>query len=113
MRELHTSAVAKSPHYVRTEKKPYLLEAMVSRLRGHSSASGANVAKEEIDCLERFEKQLEERRVATRAQLDALRERYTLELGEASQRVRGEPAPEASSIHDYTFAETNLVGGER
>jgi len=81
--------------------------------RSPRSASGANVAKEEIDCLERLEKTLEERRLATRAQLDALRDRYTLELGEASKRVRGEPAPEASTIHDFTFAETNLVGGER
>ncbi len=37
--------------YVRTTKKPYLLEAMVSRLRGHSSASGANLVANEADCL--------------------------------------------------------------
>ncbi len=28
--------------YVRTERRPFLLEAHVSRLNGHSSSSGAN-----------------------------------------------------------------------
>src|SRR6478609_4969794 len=49
------AALEKAIHYVRTERKPYLLEAMVSRLRGHSSASGANAVKDEVDCLEVFE----------------------------------------------------------
>ncbi len=31
--------------------KPFLLEVMVSRLYGHSSASGANFVPEEVDCL--------------------------------------------------------------
>ncbi len=103
--EASWAALQKALHYVRTEKKPYLLEAMVSRLRGHSSASGANLAKDEVDCLERFEKTLEERKLITRPQIDALREKYLLQLGEAAQRVRGEPAPSADSIHDFTFAE--------
>jgi len=111
--EASWAALETALHYVRTEKKPYLLEAMVSRLRGHSSASGANVAKDEVDCLERLEKTLEERKHATRAQLDQLRDKYTLELGEASKRIRTEPAPEPSSIHDYVFADKNHVGGER
>src|ERR1043165_2545907 len=68
--------------YVRTERKPYLLEAMVSRLRGHSSASGANLVKGEIDCLERFERVLEDRQLLSRAHMDQLRESYTQELAE-------------------------------
>jgi 2-oxoisovalerate dehydrogenase E1 component alpha subunit len=103
--EASWAALQKAMHYVRTEKKPYLLEAMVSRLRGHSSASGANLAKDEIDCLERFEKTLEDRKLITRAQIDALREKYIQQLGEAAQRVRTEPAPSPDSIHDFTFAE--------
>src|SRR5438874_2596463 len=41
--EASYAALEKALAYVRTERKPYLLEAMVSRLRGHSSASGANL----------------------------------------------------------------------
>ncbi len=106
------AALAKAIDYVRTEKKPYLLEAMVSRLRGHSSASGANLAKED-DCLAQFEQKLEERGLRTRAQMDELRERYTQELGEAAKRVRTEPQPAPESVHDFIFADKNYVAGER
>jgi 2-oxoisovalerate dehydrogenase E1 component alpha subunit len=104
--EASWAALTKAMDYVRREKKPYLLEAMVSRLRGHSSASGANLAKDEVDCLDRFEKSLEDRKLITRAQIDALRDKYTQELGEAAARVRSEAPPSADSIHDFTFAES-------
>src|SRR5687768_1931137 len=77
--ETSYAALSKAIEYVRTERKPYLLEAMVSRLRGHSSASGANHVKEEIDCLVQFEQRIEERGLMTRAQIDQLRETYTQE----------------------------------
>jgi 2-oxoisovalerate dehydrogenase E1 component alpha subunit len=105
-------ALEKAIAYVRTERKPYLLEAMVSRLRGHSSASGANVVRGEIDCLEVFEQRLEERKLMTRAKIDELRARYTQEMGELAARVRHEPQPTPESIHDYVFADKNYVGGE-
>jgi 2-oxoisovalerate dehydrogenase E1 component alpha subunit len=105
-------ALKKAIDYVRTEKKPYLLEAMVSRLRGHSSASGANFVKNEVDCLEEWEKKLEARGLLSRAEMAAKREQITNELAEASKRVRGEPQPEGSNIWDYVFAEKNIVGGE-
>ncbi|MBA3820113.1 MAG: thiamine pyrophosphate-dependent dehydrogenase E1 component subunit alpha [Deltaproteobacteria bacterium] len=106
-------ALQEALHYVRTERKPYLLEAMVSRLRGHSSASGANLVADELDCVDRFERTLEARQLMTRSQMDQLREQYTNELAEASKRVRAEPAPEPSSIWDYVFADKNHVAGER
>src|SRR5690349_14709570 len=56
--EASYAALSKAIEYVRTHRRPYLLEAMVSRLRGHSSASGANVVKEEIDCVTVFENRL-------------------------------------------------------
>jgi 2-oxoisovalerate dehydrogenase E1 component alpha subunit len=106
-------ALQKAIHYVRTEKKPYLLEAMVSRLRGHSSASGANVVKGEVDCLERFEQTLEARKLIDRGEIENRRAAITQELLEASGRIRNEPAPEPSSIWEHVFADKNLVGGER
>lgn len=111
--EVSYAALQRAIHYVRTERKPYLLEAVVSRLRGHSSASGANLVKGEVDCLEQFERALEDRKLLTRAHMDQLRESYTQELAEASKRVRNEPHPSPSSVWDYVFADKNLVGGER
>ena len=111
--EASYAALKLAMNYVRTERKPYLLETMVSRLRGHSSASGANPADGEVDCLERFERVLEERKLLTRSHADKLREQYTNELLEASRRIRNEPHPGPETIWDHVFADKNLVGGER
>jgi 2-oxoisovalerate dehydrogenase E1 component alpha subunit len=102
----------KAMEYVRTERKPFLLEAMVSRLYGHSSSSGANFVTEETDPLAELERTLEGRGILTRAQMDALRERHTQYLLEASKRVRTEPQPEGSTIYDHVFTEATN-GGER
>ena len=108
--EASWAALSKAIEYVRTERKPYMLEAMVSRLRGHSSASGANIIKGEVDCVTEFENKLEERRLLSRSQIDQLRKQYTQELLEASQRVLDEPMPTPESVFDYVFADNNYVG---
>ena len=100
----------KAMDYVRTERKPFLLEARVSRLYGHSSSSGANFITEEIDPLKEMEAKLEQRSILTRAHMDQLRAKYTEELLEASKKVRGEPQPEGSTIWDHVFAESNGAG---
>ncbi len=38
------AAIERAMHYCRSERRPYILEAMVSRLYGHSSSSGAPAA---------------------------------------------------------------------
>lgn len=110
--EASWAALKKAIDYVRTERKPYLIEAMVSRLHGHSSASGANFVKGEVDCVARFEQKLEDRKLLTRAQMDDMRARFTQELLEASKKVREEPQPKPESIYDYVFADKNYVAGE-
>lgn len=110
--EVSYAALERAIAYVRTERKPYLLEAMVSRLRGHSSASGANLVKGEVDCLERFEQTLLSRKLLTREDMDRARERYTQEFAEVNKQVRSEPHPAPSSVWDHVFADKNLVGGE-
>ena len=106
-------ALKKAIDYVRTERKPYLLEAMVSRLHGHSSASGANFVKEETDCLARFEDRLAEKNILTREQMKEMRDKYTQFLLEASKKVREEPFPTPESAWDHVFADKNHVGGEK
>jgi 2-oxoisovalerate dehydrogenase E1 component alpha subunit len=83
---------------------------MVSRLYGHSSASGANFVSEEPDCIVRLEKKLEERKILTRAAMDELRAKTTQELLEASKRVREEPPPKGEDIWKHVFADRDLVG---
>ncbi|WP_342374582.1 thiamine pyrophosphate-dependent dehydrogenase E1 component subunit alpha [Myxococcus stipitatus] len=91
--------------YVRKERKPFLLEANVSRLYGHSSASGANYVTDEVDCLKDFEKRLEQDGVLTRQQMDDLRNRYTEDMAAAARIARDEPLPEPESIWKHIFAE--------
>ena len=91
--------------YVRRERKPFLLEARVSRLFGHSSASGANRVGNEQDCLARFEERLEQRGVLSREEMDALRARYTEEMAALARQVREEPLPAPETIWNHIYAE--------
>ena len=98
--EVSYRELKKAMEYVRTERKPFLLEAMVSRLYGHSSSSGANFIKvEEIDPLAEVEKTLEQRGILTRSHMDSLREKqhlsFLLEGIEAGARPSRSPTGRA------------------
>jgi TPP-dependent pyruvate/acetoin dehydrogenase alpha subunit len=92
--------------YVRAERKPFALEAMVSRLNGHSSSSGANRVDDEPDCVRDFGERLIEEGLITRDEVDALVEQNTKEMGTLSERVRSEPEPEPSAAYDHIFTES-------
>lgn len=91
--------------YVRKERKPFLLEAMVSRLFGHSSASGANFVTEENDCLKSYEKWLNDRGVLTLAEAQEIRNQWATTLADLARQVRDEPQPEADTLGNFIFAE--------
>lgn len=89
--------------YIRKTGKPVLLEAHVSRLRGHSSATGANL-EPGADCLHLFEQKLLKAGMLTESRIKELWEKYELEGREAQDQVRLEPAPTAESIWDHIYA---------
>ncbi|MCI0670059.1 MAG: thiamine pyrophosphate-dependent dehydrogenase E1 component subunit alpha [Myxococcaceae bacterium] len=91
--------------YVRKERKPFLLEANVSRLYGHSSASGANFVTDEVDCLKVMEERLEQRGIMTRAQMDAVRTRWTEAIAEMARQAREEPLPAPETIWNHIYSE--------
>lgn len=97
------AAIKEAMEYVRTERKPFLLEARVSRLYGHSSASGANFVTEEQDPLTLFQAQMESWGLLTRKQMEALRDKYTQEMLEMAKQVKTEPMPDPSTIYDYVY----------
>src|SRR2546427_127234 len=98
--------------YVRTERRPFLLEAMVSRLYGHSSASGANRTNDEADCIAGFERRLEERGLLTRQQMDELRAQFAAELLAAHKQIKEEPQPDPKSMYEHVLADRDLVRGD-
>ncbi len=91
--------------YVRKERKPFLLEARVSRLYGHSSASGANFVGNEVDCIKEFEALLEKEGVLTREQMDSLRNRYIESMAAAASQASQEPLPAPETIWNHIYAE--------
>jgi 2-oxoisovalerate dehydrogenase E1 component subunit alpha len=101
--------IEEAMHYVRSERKPLVLEARVSRLHGHSSSSGANRVTEEPDCLADFEAKLAGWGLRSQADSDAMRERVEKELLEATRRVLEEPKPGPEEIWDHVFADRNVV----
>jgi 2-oxoisovalerate dehydrogenase E1 component alpha subunit len=97
-------AIDRALRYCRTERKPYLLEAMVSRLYGHSSSSGALRVKDEPDCIERFERKLLERRLITQEGIDQVHAQAKEEADAAADEVLKEPRPTATDVEKYTYA---------
>lgn len=108
--EVAYRALESALRYVRTERKPMVLEAYVSRLYGHSSSSGSNYVDEEIDCVLELDRKLAARGLRSEAETRALKERAEKRFLEASKMVAAEPRPPAEAIWDHVFAERDHVG---
>lgn len=99
------AAIEKAMATVRKKRRPYLLEAKVSRLYGHSSASGANWIEGELDCIKEFEKKLKALKILGDDDFKKIREKYEKESIEAVKKVLKEPKPEPESIFEHVFVE--------
>lgn len=97
-------AVAEAMAYVRKNRKPYLLEARCSRLYGHSSSSGANRIPE-LDCIEKLEKEMISRGLATAPDFKKVWEREAAEIDAAHKQVKAEPFPETATVWEDVFAD--------
>src|SRR5262249_53553431 len=84
-------AVKRARDYCRRERRPFLLEALVSRLYGHSSSSGALRVKNEPDCIQLFEQQLLTAGVLDQEAIDHIREEALAEVEAASDQIHEEP----------------------
>lgn len=89
--------------YIRKTRKPVLLEAKVSRLYGHSSASGANFEKG-VDCIRDFESRLKGWGLIDDERIQEIWSRFEAEARQAQEAVREEPVPSANSLWDHVYA---------
>ena len=96
--------LAEEMDYIRKNRKPVLLEAQVSRLFGHSSASGANPV-DELDPVREFEQRLLRAGVIKSDAAKELWKNSEEEARLAQEQVKSEPAPESSSVWDHFYAE--------
>ena len=89
--------------YIRKTRKPVMIEARVSRLYGHSSATGANLIPEE-DCLKTFERLLLKEGVIEERAAKKIWSDYEDEAREAQDLARTEPAPTGESVWENVYA---------
>jgi 2-oxoisovalerate dehydrogenase E1 component alpha subunit len=98
-------AVKEQMDYIRKTGKPAFIEAYVSRLYGHSSASGANLVSEEADCLRLFEKDLFKAGYLTEARAKEIWNMYEEEGVKATEEARREPVPTSESIWEHVYSD--------
>lgn len=98
-------AIARGMHHCRTERKPYIIQAEVSRLHGHSSATGGNLVAGEVDAIARFEAHMIEEGLTTRAECDAVWEKWRTYMRNALKQVLDEPL--ASDRDRFIFKEAS------
>ena len=99
-------AVRRALEYCRRERRPYLLEAMVSRLYGHSSSSGALRVKNEVDCVPLFERKLLEAGAVDEAALGRIHDEARAEADEALEMALQEDKPRPDDVYRHTYADS-------
>jgi 2-oxoisovalerate dehydrogenase E1 component alpha subunit len=97
-------AVRRAMDYCRQERRPFLLEALVSRLYGHSSSSGALRVQGEPDCITLFEKKLLECGVLDQETIERTHEDARAEADAALDQATAEPRPTPADVEKYTYA---------
>jgi 2-oxoisovalerate dehydrogenase E1 component alpha subunit len=101
-------AIQRAMAHCRQERRPYILEARVSRLYGHSSSSGALRVKNEPDCVALFEQKLLEAGVCDPMAIDHIHEEAVAEAESALEQVLREPRPRPEDVERYTFASSRV-----
>ena len=97
-------AVARAMAYCRRQCRPYVLEARVGRLYGHSSSSGGTRAGNEPDGLVLFEHQLRQAGALDSETAERIHAEAQAEVELALEQALSEPPPTAEDVELHTFA---------
>jgi 2-oxoisovalerate dehydrogenase E1 component alpha subunit len=89
--------------YCRHSRRPYLLEAMVSRLHGHSSSSGA-ARVNEPDAVRQFERKLIQDGVIHQELVEMVWHEAHEEAATAVAQAMAEPKPVPADVERHTYA---------
>ena len=96
-------AVERAMEHCRTERKPFMIEAMVSRMYGHSSSSGAP-RSHDADCIAKFEDKLLSAGLLDQDSIDLIHEQAKEEADAAVVQAMQEPKPQAEDVMKFTYA---------
>ena len=97
-------SIRRGMDYCRRQRRPFMLEAMVSRLHGHSSSSGAARVKNEPDCIPLFEQKLLDAGLLDPETIDKVHEAALAEAEAALEQALAEPQPSPEDVYKYTYA---------
>ncbi len=97
-------ALKEEMDFIRKTGKPSFIEAKVSRLYGHSSASGANFVGNEEDCLKSFTEKLLAKKLVTEKEVKRIWADYEAQALRATEEARAEGVPSSDSIWDHVYA---------
>ncbi|WP_433336277.1 pyruvate dehydrogenase (acetyl-transferring) E1 component subunit alpha [Spirillospora sp. CA-294931] len=107
VREAAVTAV----EHARSKSRPYLLETISPRLKGHSVVDPARYrSKDEKEALlsedpvARFAAELEKAGTLTAETLQTIEDEVRAEVEEAAAFADASPAPDVSTLFDYTYA---------
>jgi 2-oxoisovalerate dehydrogenase E1 component alpha subunit len=101
-------AIARGMDFCRRQRRPYMIEAMVSRLYGHSSSSGAARTRGEPDPIALFERKLLEAGILEPATIERVHAQATQEVEEAMDQVLGEKMPSPEDVNRFTYAPSDV-----
>jgi 2-oxoisovalerate dehydrogenase E1 component alpha subunit len=101
-------AVERAMKHCRAKRRPYMIEARVSRLHGHSSSSGASRVTSEVDCIVRFEEKMLEAGAIDQETIDKIHREVYAEVDEATDKVVHEKRPTAEDVEKFTYAPSEV-----
>jgi len=101
-------AIRRGMDHVRHHHRPYMLEARVSRLYGHSSSSGALRVKNEADCIPLLEKRLLEAHALDEETIGQTHADADHEAEAALEQALREPKPTPADVERHTYAPSTV-----
>jgi 2-oxoisovalerate dehydrogenase E1 component alpha subunit len=101
-------AVRRAMEYCRNERRPYILEALVSRLYGHSSSSGALRVSSEVDGIAVFAQRLLHAGVLGRDEIERTLAEAQAEAEAALEEALAEPKPTPGDVYRHTYAPSSV-----
>jgi 2-oxoisovalerate dehydrogenase E1 component alpha subunit len=99
-------AIRRAMAYCRTKRRPYMLEARVSRLFGHSSSTGCHRIEGEADCIELFERRMREAGVLSGEAIEHIHAEAHAEADAAAEEALREARPVVEDIEQFTYADS-------
>lgn len=100
--------IDRAMRYCRRERRPFVLEANVSRLHGHSSSSGAQRVWNEADPIALFEQKLLDIGGLDAETVKSLRDEAKAECEAAVAEATSEPEPTRADVLRFTYAPSEV-----